>query len=72
MRVRYALIIEDYPPRLRENMAPPAPATIRLRQLLKQLRRLHGFRVVDARELATGDPPPADGHADGSGGVGDN
>jgi hypothetical protein len=70
MRVRYTLIIEDYPPRLREDMALPVPAITRLKRLLKQLRRLHGFRVLSVQELAAGDPP-ADGHADGGGGVGE-
>ena len=50
-RRRFALVLEDYPARLRPDMPEPTPAVVRLKILLKQLLRAHGFKCVDAREI---------------------
>jgi hypothetical protein len=50
-RPRFVLVLEDVPPKAREGMLPPTPAPIRLRQLLKMLLRLHGFRCREVREI---------------------
>jgi hypothetical protein len=43
---RFLLLVEVRPVRAREGMPPPAPAMIRLRQALKQLRRVFGVACV--------------------------
>jgi hypothetical protein len=57
-RRRFVLVLEDRPRALREGPGLHPSAPTRLKQLLKTLLHLHGFRCVEAKELpAEGDGP---------------
>jgi len=53
------MVLEDYPPKLREGRSAPAPTIIRLRQAQKVLLRAFGFRVVEEQELPAPVTPAA-------------
>jgi hypothetical protein len=64
---RFVLTVEVRPPRAREGMVPPAPATARLRRALKVLPRAFDVACVriepagadqDAGAEMSGNPPP--------------
>src|SRR5262249_12822068 len=57
---RYLLLLEVRPPALREGMGPPAPAILRLRAALKQLRRCFGVACISI-EQERGQARPAGG-----------
>jgi hypothetical protein len=54
---RFLLLVEVRAVRAREGMPPPAPAMIRLRQALKQLRRVFGVACVSIEPAGADEVP---------------